>query len=150
MSAWQVIERFYLEKLLLSYNAGAPGLQFSAGSGLGPAMTWNIIRARAANEPSMNRNIFHRTRGSSREYTSWYLDFCLSKHAVINVIKSSAVSWNSESNYEGASCMTMALSRMRNLYLLAGVLGLRGTFGAMWSEYLAIQCCYYCLTWLAP
>ena len=52
---------------------------------------------------------------------------------MINVIKSLAVSWNSESNYEGASCMTMALSRMRNLYLLVGtgVLGLGGTFRVM-------------------
>ena len=64
----------------------------------------------------MNRNIFQ-APASSREFTSWYLDFCLSKHAVIDVIKSSAVSWNSESNYEAASCMAMALSRMSNLYL---------------------------------
>ena len=31
----------------------------------------------------MNRNIFQ-APASSREFTSWYLDFCLYKHAVID------------------------------------------------------------------
>ena len=38
----------------------------------------------------MNRNIFHGPSvqpASSREITSWYLDFCLSKHVVMDVIK---------------------------------------------------------------
>lgn len=156
MSAWQVIERFYLEKLLLSYNAPVWGwsLQFSAGqvsSGLGDDLKYYQGACSECAEWALNEQEYF--PGPGRDFTSWYLDFLVVQtHAVINAIKSPAASWNSESNYEAASCMAMALSRMCNLYLLvgAGLLGWEETLGVMWSEYLAAECCYYCLTSLAP
>ena len=133
MSSWQIIERFYQEKLLLSYNALCLGwLQWRSQVWVSDDLKYYLGACTewaewARNEQEYFLGLFL----TSRKFPSWYFIFCLSKHAVINVIKRYAVSWNSESNYEAASCMTMALSRMSNLYLLVWSRSARGDLGVI-------------------